>query len=60
MTSIIALLVIVIKNKQMEYIEQNRRNKFDFKSLVIVLNEKFGCNFVRLPNIIKHNQTITW
>ena len=55
----------------MEYIEQNRttsnkieqnrtsrRIKFDIGS-VIVLTEKFGFDFVRLPNIIEFNRSIT-
>ena len=56
----------------MEYIEQNRttsnkieqnrtsrRIKFDIGS-VIVLTEKFGFDFVRLPNIIEFNRSITF
>ena len=54
---VISLLVVVIKNKQIEYIEQNRTKSKDQVRLgsVIVLTEKFEFDFDRLPNIIEHN-----
>ena len=56
-TGVISLLVVVIKNKQIEYIEQNRTKSKDQVRLgsVIVLTEKFEFDFDRLPNIIEHN-----
>ena len=50
----------MIKNKQMEYIEQNRRIIKVRLGSVIVLTEKFGFDFVRLPNIIELNRSIVF
>ena len=52
--------MVVIKNKQIEYIEQNRTKSKDQVRLgsVIVLTEKFEFDFDRLPNIIEHNWKI--